>query len=300
MKRKIIKQKNNAYQITLPISWIRENGINKDSEVDLEVSGREILVKTDDFSHEKKIKLDFRNVSWRSQYTIIASAYCAGVDQIEIHVDKDITNDIYKFLNTIMGYALVEQTSSKLVIKYLSPGGYDDIDMIFKRVFQMIILFFDSANKDIYGAQEASKEEVFNRDMEVNKFCLYLMRAINKMSYQCREAERAIFTFSYLIENIGDEIRRMWQENSIKKTKKPKGMQEVSILSKEVLQKAFFVFQNFNHKKVDEIYTLRNEVRKKAEKIKTDNSSIWGILRHIINIAEMAADISHLTIMKNL
>ena len=43
MKRRIIRQANQAYTITLPIEWIRKNNLDKASEVNLEIKEKSLL-----------------------------------------------------------------------------------------------------------------------------------------------------------------------------------------------------------------------------------------------------------------
>ena len=44
MKRKVIKQASQAYTITLPIDWVRQNQISNKSEVDVTVSERSLII----------------------------------------------------------------------------------------------------------------------------------------------------------------------------------------------------------------------------------------------------------------
>ena len=46
MKRKVIKQANQAYTITLPIEWVRKNKISKNSEVDIQIREKTLMVNT--------------------------------------------------------------------------------------------------------------------------------------------------------------------------------------------------------------------------------------------------------------
>ena len=44
MRRKIIKQGNNSYTLTLPIKWIRQLNLDKESELEIEESQHKLTL----------------------------------------------------------------------------------------------------------------------------------------------------------------------------------------------------------------------------------------------------------------
>ena len=80
------------------------------------------------------------------------------------------------------------------------------------------------------------------RDREVNKFCLFLQRAINKSSYPDVVNSRALFSYSYMLEKIGDEVERLWRTNIKNKIKKTKEFKEIflGLLTLKNLRAAIF------------------------------------------------------------
>lgn len=300
MKRKVIKQANQAYTITLPINWVRENNINKNSELALNISGKSLIINSDQPLTGKILKLDLSNVEKKEIYRYLIACYAQGIDELEIICNKDVSATITKYLTALIGYALVSQEGNKYLIKDINPGNYPNLDEIFKRVFQMIILFYEAAIKDIFGKQKETLENLKTRDIEVNKFCLYLERAINKMSYEDQVKARTLFTYSFELEKIGDEIRRLWRTNIKHKVKKTPEIKKIIEMSKESLGKAFDSYYQFNNEHIKEIYELRHKVRLKSLALKSLNSHTTRFIRNAVKIVEEAADLSHLTLIKNL
>ncbi|PIN93743.1 hypothetical protein COU54_01790 [Candidatus Pacearchaeota archaeon CG10_big_fil_rev_8_21_14_0_10_31_24] len=305
MKRKIIKQANQAYTITLPINWIRENNLSQNSELDITQNGKSLIVNTDEKHFGGSAKIDISNLpsSTGAIYIRIAALYAKGVDEITITSNKDRTKEIIEIVSSLLGLALVSQDKDKnYIIKDVSGTNYHNLDEIFKRTFQILLSFYESAIEDIFGASSEKLEDLKARDIEVNKFCLYLQRTINKNSYSGEINGRIVFTYSFELEKIGDEISKLWKTNIESKTKKPEKLKEIAEITKKLLEYSFDLYhQNtYNSKLVDEIFKLKFKLRDLAQKLFKTNKESLNFSRHLIKIAEDSTDLIHLTLMRNI
>ena len=302
MKRKIIKQAGKAFTITLPVEWIRQNDLSEKSEIDLEIRDKSLVITSGKRAAGEKVKIDVNEASRRNIARIINALYARGVDEIEMLSVKDISPVLSQLLNQNLGYALVKQSGNSFVIRDIGGGSYQDLDEIFKRVFQIIILFYESAINDIFGKEKETLESLRAREVEVNKFCLLLQRAINKLSYPDTTKGRALFTYSFALEKISDEIHRLWRTNieNRNKVKKSAKLKELALLSSEALGKSFDFYYQFNPERVKEIYEIRTEAMEKAISFIRLDSYTAMFIRHIIKIAEDSADLSHLALMMKL
>ena len=299
MKRKVIAQAGGqAYTITLPIDWVRKNKLTEKSELDVFDEGKSLIIHSSHTLQEKKAVLEVGHWPERTLYLHLSALYAQGVDEIQIISQEEISNEITKYISDLIGFALVSQNNIMYTIKDLSGGNYPHLDDIFKRVFQMILLFYDAAEQDIFGKEKGTLENLKKRDVEVNKFCLYLQRAINKMSYADAINGRILFTYSYMLEKISDEIERLWRTNIKYKVKKTNAIHELMTLSREGLSKAFDLYYQFNPKKISEIYTLREKVREDSFVLPKIDPITSRFIRHIVKIIEDAADLNHLTVMR--
>jgi phosphate uptake regulator len=297
MKRKVIKQANQAYTITLPIDWVRKNKIDKNSEVEVTVSEKSIIITNKGEVESKFVKIDATDFQDRNIYRHITALYAKGIDEIEIKSDKDISSEILKGLSNTIGYALLCKKDKVFQIKDLGGANYSNLDEIFKTVFQMVLSFYESAIKDIFGEQKETENELRIRDIEINKFCLFLQRAINKMSYSDSIKGRALSTYSFEIEKIGDEITRFWRTNINYKVKKTPEVEKLAKMSLKGLEMAFEVYYQFNSKKSEGLYSLREKVRIDSLKIRIAEPPTIRLIRHIVKIIEDAADLTQLTLM---
>ena len=297
MKRKIIKQGKQAYTITLPVSWIRKYNLDKQAEIDLEMKGNNLIIKTQNSVLGNTITINVNGLNSRNIYLHIAGAYAKGVDEIILISNEDITSIINGCLHYLIGFGLIAESGNRYIIKDITKGDHAHVDEIFKRVFQMIQLFFEAAIKDIYGDQKETLEHLKSRDREVNKFCLYLQRSINKQSYDDING-RIIFTYSYCLEKISDEIDRLWRTNIKYNVKKSGEIKKILNFVNEGLGKSFDLYYQFNKKHIEDIYDLREKVRDRSLKIKGLDANTIRFVRHSVKIIEEAADLNHLAIMK--
>lgn len=292
MKRKLIKQANSAYTLTLPIGWVRANGLSEKNELEVLEKGKSLLITNEDSMSVKKTKLDASNLGEISFYQYLSSIFAAGFDEVEIVSEKDISSRVIRAINSLIGYALVSQEGNSWVVKDIGGTGNVDLDEIFKRVFQSVLLFYNSSLEDVFGKSSETHQGLDARDAEVNKLCLYLQRAINKMSYPDPIKGRLLYTYSYGLENIGDSILRFWRTNIIGKTKKPSDLKGLANLTKEVLEKTFDLYYRFNPLDVEKIRSLKLQSRKEF-----DNNLGGPLKRHLLKIIEDASELAQLTIM---
>jgi phosphate uptake regulator len=294
MNRKLVKQAGRAVTITLPIEWVRKNGLKPGDEIDIETIEKDLILKSGKKIIGGSIQLDTTDFPRRMKHYYINAAYAKGIDEIKLESDKDFYHD----LNQNIGFAIVQQKGNKFVIRDISGISSENLDNIFKRVFQMILNFYDQAIDDIFGENKESYETVKKIDGEVNKFVLFLQRSIMKLSYPDPAIGRIMFAYSFALEKIGDEILRIWRTNIENKVKKDKKIKEIILLSKKGLEKAFEIYYQSSPEKVKEIMTIKDLIRKKSIKLLNINPVTAKFLMHSVKIVEDSSDLTHLALMK--
>jgi len=301
MRRKIIRQANQAFTLTLPIEWVRENNLDKkNSEVDISVQDKSLSVTNTGNVSIKKAKLNINNCKECALWSKFNALYAKGIDEIEIHSSEDASSLIIECISQNLGYALVSQNKGIYIVRDIGGGNYSNIDEIFKRVFQMVLMFYDSAIEDIFGAEKETLESLNKRDEEINKFCLYLQRAINKMSYSDPVQGRMLFTYSFALEKIGDEILRLWRTNIEQNIKKTSKIREIVNLSRETLNLVFDFYYYFKPELGDKINDLKNKARKSLLSLNKIDAPTSRFLHYTLQIAEDSADLTLLNLMKGL
>lgn len=300
MKRKVIKQANQAYTITLPVAWARENNLDKNSEIDLSTEGNTLIIQTNAKTEGEIVELEIKTLNQREIRMQIAALYARGVDEIRITSKKDISDDLMKITSSLLGFALVSKEKDIYIIKDMSGKSDMDLDEIFKRVFQMILIFYEDAISDISTKRKAKEKCIRLRDGEVNKFCNYLERSINKKAYSKDLDARILFTYAFSLEKIGDEIYRLWTNGIKNKIGITPQIQKIFQWTKESLEKSFDLYYQFKTERVLEITNLKHIIREEEAKNKRVDLIQSKTIRQLLKITEEAADLTHLTLMKKL
>ena len=296
MKRKIVKQAGKAYTITLPIDWIRENNLKEGNEVDFEIISNNLIISTDKKPKGKSYILKLKGYKDKMTYAQIGAAYSAGIDELNIITD----HDLYPILNQTMGYALLDQKGENYLIKDISGISNENIEELFKRVFQMVLNFYNKFLEDTLNNNYASMELLDKMESEVNKYVFYLQRSVMKHANIKEIDDKILFTYTYALEKLADEVYRIWRcfvKNSLKLTQQIK---DILIQSQKGLEVSFHIFYNPTLDNINKIHQLKSDVRKKVAILNKIDSKLLELVMHSVRIIEDSADMTHLALMRKM
>ncbi len=295
MNRKLVKQAGQAITITLPIGWIRRNNLVPGEEIEVEEKENELILRSGKKVVTGSIKIDTENFNRRMRYVYLNAAYAKGVDQIELFSDK---ND-YPDLNQNIGYAVVKQKDKQFTIRDISGVSSENLDDIFKRVFQMIIAFYESALEDLFHNTAADIDSINKKDYEINRFILFLQRSILKLSSTDPDNGKIIFAYSFELETISDDIGRLWR-TGLKVNMEDSKIREILELSKEGIECAFAIHYRTSPENIKKLMTIKDALHQKYEKLGKLDITTAKMVIHAIKIVESANDLSHLALMKHM
>ena len=296
MKRKLIKQAGQALTITLPIEWIRSNGLKPGDEIEVESVEKDLMLKTRKKTVTGSIKLNTTGFERRTKYNYTNAAYAKGIDEIKLESDKGY----YPDLSQDLGYAVISQKGNSFIIRDIGGASFENLDEIFKRVFQMVMGFYESAFEDIFGESKEPFETAEKIDSEINRFVLFLQRQIIKSSHPDPAMGKIMFAYSFALEKIGDEILRLWRTNIQGKVTKNKQVKELVMLSKKGLQKSFEIYYQTSSQNENEMLEIKDTIRKRAINVLNIDADTSKFVTHALNILEDAADLTHLSLMKRI
>lgn len=295
MKRRLVRQAGQAITITLPIEWIRENNLKPGNEVELDIVEKSIIIRTGNKSVGKSVELKTGELKQRITRDYIHSAYALGID--EIIIESDI--NIYKILGESIGYAVVKQKSDTYTIKDISGTEYTNLEEIFKQIFQMLISFYDKVITEIFINSKMDMDLITQLDSDINKYTLYLERAIIKHAYDDNTLGKIMFAYAYALEQIGDEIYRAGRTAITYSIKNKNSLKQIYDISNNSLLKLFELHYQFSNEKLQQLMDLKEEIRRKTEKLKTDNHTTL-FLSHAVRITEESSNLIQLILMLQL
>lgn len=142
MRRKMIKQGNNSYTLTLPISWIREEKLEANGEVEIEEEDGNLIVSLpkDIKRKESSIEVDVKDYNERTIRNILNQNYRKGYDMINIkNASKsqlEIIRDIVR--KTLLGFEVVEENSDNCAIQNIAEPSDEKFSIILRKIFLYI------------------------------------------------------------------------------------------------------------------------------------------------------------------
>ncbi len=292
MRRKIIQQAKQAYTITLPIDWVKNSKLKAGDEVEITSDGKDLIIKTDNRQFGGEITIDAKDMNTRIIYNYLNAAYTGGFDQV------NIINYTFEMLdlNQMMGYAVVTQKKDICTIKDISGSTFENLEEIFKQVFQTVIAFYELAIEDISNQKKGVTSNIRKKDDDINKYALFLERSMIKKGATDSVMRKIMFTYAFELEKIGDNIFRIWDSEVLEK-KTDEITIELLKLSKQCLEKTFAVFYQTSPEKLKELFALRDKVKDKTEEALKKHKNSRKAIIYALAITEDCVDLTQLSLM---
>src|SRR3989344_4648517 len=135
MRRKLVKQGNAALTITIPTTWVKKFNLKAGDEVDVEESGRTLVVGNGRNFAQKKITMELPSDPDLAKRQI-GFAYKRGVDELEVHFSNPaFLKMIHEKLNDFLGFEIVDQGKTHCTIKNIASQNEEELDAIVNRAF---------------------------------------------------------------------------------------------------------------------------------------------------------------------
>lgn len=169
MRRRIIRQGNNSYTLTLPIVWIREGHLKEGDEVDIKEEENSLVISPaagapasgDSFT------IDAKNYGRRAILRSLHNAYRKGYDRINmVNAAPESAGFINRAVReTMIGFEVVRQENGSYVIDSIAEPSHEKFDSMQRKIFYIIM---SEADKVRSGFLKKSFRELEERK-EVKK-----------------------------------------------------------------------------------------------------------------------------------
>lgn len=181
--RKLIRFGKGSFVVSVPKSWIVKNKLKKGDVLNLEETQEGLVLSSGNISRsteESKITITATDKEIGRVKMEIVSAYLNNYDLIEI-ISKDLKNqmnDIRQLLMVLPGLEILEQTSTRLVVKFLIDIKEISIDSMIRRMDIITRSMIEDTLKCVDGECEA--DSIHQRDSDVNRLHFLAFRVIRK------------------------------------------------------------------------------------------------------------------------
>jgi phosphate uptake regulator len=299
-QRKLIQHGISSLTVSLPIKWLKERGLKKGDSLYVNIEGNKLVLSTAKSLKIEKISVDVTKLDRTSILLYIQSLYRFGYNEIEVKFSKpttihyrknervSISSIVHLIVNRLIGIEIVEQTSNRILIKYITKEAEEDFKVILRRAF---LLLKETANNLLEGIRNNDMDLV--RTIEeyhdnITKFISYCLRLLNKYGYP--DVKKTSF-FYHIIATI-DKIVDILKYNARDILKyKGKFNKDTIIIWEHInnsIIKYYQLFYNFDFSFVDELSKnrdfVKNLIREKMKKIPQEELMYLTNMKQILEI----------------
>src|SRR3989344_5124065 len=207
MKRKVIQLAKKKSVLSLPSTWISKFNIQKGDELDIEEIANDLIIKTNKDQKEKTITLDSEGINERTLKWLMSGLHKYGYDEITVlYKDQkviEVMHDLIK--NLFMGFAIVEQTEKRIVLRTISKDIDHEFDNVLRRAF---LVTLSLANGTLEHLEKGNHKELIKlKDLEKinNQLTNFCERSINKKGYFKNSS--FYYVINWNLEKIADEYK---------------------------------------------------------------------------------------------
>lgn len=313
--RKVIKFGNSSYVVTIPKIWMDENKLKKGDFIFIEKNGNGELIlfpkekQDEETEHEITINIEDKDIKTIQREITAAYINSSNIINLVGNLSKKGT-EIKKMLDFFVALEIVEQSPSKIVIKDFLNLKETDVKNIIIRMDVIIRSMFEDGGKMMEKKDKKTFEEIYERDLDINKLHLLISRVVRKSLDNQKLASNInlnnklaldVWWLAFNLEHIGDDLKRIakiFKNNNLNDKMKKEILNIYSRVEENYL-KSMKIWSKNDRKAAFEI-TLQqisiinkcNDLSKRSkdytiteiiEKLKTMQNSIFQIFKIVIN-----------------
>ncbi len=201
MMRKIIQIANSTQLVSLPKKWCEKYRLQKGNEIEIRENGNTLTIYAEKSAKIDAISIDISNFTPRLADRCVARAYQKGYDSITLHYrTHQQFESIQNKIKELLGFDIMDTTKNTILVQSISSKLEVDFEMVLKKAFATVLSMADTSLEAYQANDKEALTRVYQKDFDVNKFCYYCLRAINKE----KSGGFGTYMLYYLIETLED------------------------------------------------------------------------------------------------
>jgi antitoxin component of MazEF toxin-antitoxin module len=284
MRRKLIKQGNDALTITLPAKWLKSKNLKAGDEIEVDEDEQKLLISGTGEAELKTKTISLEDTSQNHLRSLISSAYKAGYDEIVLKSKQTLKlSQLNEIINTFTGLEIVSQEKNKLVIKSFLKVDENAEPLIIK-MFQISKLVTDNLDQD-WGKVDFNNLEVLvsSNLRKLRDHCLRTIQ-INKFA---GDKSYDYYDLVTILEKIAAEFLNLARSISASKLSKTDLFTEL----KELLNQSYSVYLKKDYSEASKYWLTVGKIKERYSKeknlnklLKKENASLIAHYYHLINL----------------
>lgn len=208
MRRKVSLIGPATLSVSLPSKWAKANNVKKGDEVEVVETENSLEICTSKVHKDATTSIDINPTEPFFNRTI-HRFYTKGYNEIRINFrDKKDLGNIEKYVQTIVGFEIVEQGENYCILKSIAEESKEEYGVIFKRMINITITMGKSMIESISKQEYERLENISEMDKMVNKLNRFCKRILNIYSRHTEQDRKCSdYRINCLIEEITDSYR---------------------------------------------------------------------------------------------
>ena len=299
MKRKVIQLAGKTLVVSIPIKWARKYGVSKGAEVEVEERGRQIVLSTDSESENERISIDVSGLDDEVvRRWLLPSLHKSGYDEIEIKYDRDsFLKTIQETIsNTFIGFAIVEQTGTRCVIRIVAREQEKEFDALLRRAFLVTKSLGESMADYLRDGRLKELKGLLSLEQTNNQLTNFCERILNKKGHSDFRKTCFAYVVTWNLEKICDDYKAACNflskpENSSVKLENVIEMLERCNAFFAAYYELFYKFRIAELKRLnDERKDLDAEFERLIKESDRGDALVLGILQNfVVKISDLSA-----------
>jgi phosphate uptake regulator len=325
--RKVQRTGKSTFIVSLPKSWATKNGIQAGSIVYITQSENgDLMLSIDRSEREIKTKLDIGDRAGEQLKRDVIGCYLGGYRSIEVS-SKSMTGaqkrDLHQIVNKLIGPEILEETVNKVIIQDLLSSEELAAEKALRRIRTVVKSMIQDALSSMLSGNQDLAWDVIQRDDDVDRLNLLIARQfmeVLRAGSVRQEALSSTTAFFFMqaasnLERIADHACRIAEIASQAQYKLPRETAEELVQLDRALDglidDALSCLLQSNSQKANQLIDRAREIQRGAAGIADSSrakdptemiarlvvtSSIDRMLDYIVNIGELAINLSHATV----
>jgi phosphate uptake regulator len=194
MKRKLVRQGTSTLMISLPSKWVKSNGLDKGSEVDIGTENNKIIISPGLIENKKELQLKIETSEETLIRTLLTNAYRMDYNRIKIEFkNEDQLREISKIIKEyLLGFEIVSRVNNTCVIENITEPSSTQTESIFMKLLFNISGLIEGTEKLMAG--DKNSEYLTEIESNIQRYDNFCRRIATKQNSN-EEPTQLLWTF---------------------------------------------------------------------------------------------------------
>ena len=280
MERKVIALAGKTLVVSLPMEWVKKNGIKKGDSLPFELGVSKIEIyahgRADKPSKEVTLRLPLEGAAYR----ILGALYKAGYDEVE--VKSDIKSNLEEIEEVgrreFVGFEITKKDSGRLGLKMVSRIDSDSFDKMLRRAFLLTLEIAEGSKKSVTDLDNKEIERLILLDKEVNKYTDFCRRILNTTGYTKTEQASPLYYIIEELEKISDAFRDILVISKESSGTRAKALDEIHAAAVSEIRSFYELYYGFSIESLKKLLTEHESQKKRLREFMLKSKGVDTLL----------------------